>query len=98
MGSISGSVLSGASSHIRRYLFLKFGNKCCECSWCEINTLTGKVTLEVEHIDGDYKNNREENLKLLCPNCHSLTPTYRALNRGKGRHLRTARYKEGKSY
>ena len=41
--------------------------------------------LQVNHIDGNYKNNREENLELLCPNCHSLTPNYRSLNRGKGR-------------
>lgn len=38
------------------------------------------------------------NLILLCPNCHSLTPTYKALNKGNGRHNRMKRYNDGKSY
>ena len=38
----------------------------------------GKIlTLEVEHKDGNHDNNKEENLQLLCPNCHSITATYR---------------------
>ena len=41
--------------------------------------------LELEHIDGDWSNTRLENLTLLCPNCHSLTATFKALNRGRGR-------------
>lgn len=73
------------SNHIRQYLFEKYGNKCCECGWSQVNIFSGKIPLEVEHIDGNHKNNSEENLKLLCPNCHALTATYRALNRGRGR-------------
>jgi hypothetical protein len=46
------------------------------------------VPIEVEHIDGDWRNSRVENLTLLCPNCHSLTATYRGLNRGRGRAKR----------
>jgi hypothetical protein len=41
--------------------------------------------VEVEHIDGNWRNNLPENLTLLCPNCHALTPTFRGLNRGHGR-------------
>ncbi|WP_306324860.1 HNH endonuclease signature motif containing protein [Streptomyces venezuelae] len=41
------------------------------------------LPLEVDHSDGDWRNNRIENLRLLCPNCHSTTDTYRG--RGKGR-------------
>ncbi|WP_406058630.1 HNH endonuclease [Streptomyces sp. NBC_01077] len=41
------------------------------------------LPLEVDHIDGDWRNNRIENLRFLCPNCHSTTDTYRG--RGKGR-------------
>ena len=76
------------SKHIRRYIFKKYGSKCARCGWCEINPTSGKIPLEIEHIDGNYKNNTEENLILLCPNCHSLTPTYKALNKGHGRKER----------
>lgn len=73
------------SRHIRRYLFEKFENSCSICEWSEINPYTGLIPLEVEHVDGNYTNNKEDNLVLLCPNCHSLTSTYKALNKGKGR-------------
>ena len=73
------------SNHIRRYLFTKFHSRCALCGWGEIHPTTLRVPLEVEHIDGDFTNNVESNLILLCPNCHSLTPTYRSLNRGNGR-------------
>jgi hypothetical protein len=73
------------SRKIRRFLIEKYNNKCARCGWGEINPFTNKVPLEVEHIDGDYTNNAEENLILLCPNCHSLTATYKGANRGKGR-------------
>lgn len=70
---------------IRNYLFRINNNKCSKCGWGERNPFTNLIPLEVEHIDGDYKNNRPENLTLLCPNCHSLTKTYRGANKGKGR-------------
>ena len=73
------------SRHLRRYLFNKFRSKCTRCGWGEINVHTGNVPLEVEHIDGDHTNNDEYNLDLVCPNCHSLTSTYRSLNIGNGR-------------
>ena len=75
------------SNHLRRYIFEKFGNKCCKCGWGETNPYTGTIPLEIDHIDGNYENNSEENLQLLCPNCHSLTETYRGANRGKGRGI-----------
>lgn len=55
------------------------------CGWGKINKFTNKVPLEVDHIDGDFRNNKIENLRLLCPNCHSLTSTFKNLNKGKGR-------------
>lgn len=76
----------------------KHGAKCMDCGWDKINPHSGKCPIELEHIDGNSQNNRLENLKLLCPNCHALTATYKALNKGNGRHKRRLRYKEGKSY
>lgn len=45
-----------------------------------MNKFTNIIPLEVEHMDGNYKNNEENNLILLCPNCHSLTATYKGAN------------------
>ena len=77
------------SAYIRRYLFERYNSKCAKCGWGETNLWTGRIPLEVHHIDGDYTNNEEQNLDLLCPNCHSLTETYKALNK----HGRTGRKK-----
>lgn len=76
------------SNHIKRYLREKFGNKCCLCSWAEVNIVTGQVPLVADHIDGNWRNNSESNLRLICPNCDSLTATYAGLNRGRGRKQR----------
>jgi hypothetical protein len=59
----------------------------CEC--CGISEWQGKtIVLEVDHIDGDHKNNHPTNLRLICPNCHSQTDTYKAKNTGNGRKHR----------
>ena len=49
----------------RRYLFKINSNKCCLCGWGEVNTTTGKVPLEVDHIDGNVDNNDITNLELV---------------------------------
>ena len=48
---------------------------------------TNTLPLEIDHIDGNSENNSEENLRLICPNCHSLTANYRGANRGNGRNI-----------
>ena len=73
------------SRPVKRYLRRKYNNRCSLCGWSKINQVTGFVPLVADHIDGDWRNNSERNLRLICPNCDSLSPTYAALNRGKGR-------------
>ena len=68
------------SSTIRKYLLEKAGYKCQKCGWGETNPVTQKVPLDIHHKDGNYMNNAENNLEVLCPNCHSLTPNYKVLN------------------
>jgi hypothetical protein len=92
LGLESGTSGYGVSSYIKRYLFEKYNNKCSKCGWAEINPYTGNIPLEVEHSDGDWKNNKEKNLCLLCPNCHSLTKTYKGANKGRGRKARRKYY------
>lgn len=70
-----------------------------KCSSCGISDWMGKrITLELEHKDGNSDNNSPDNVCLICPNCHSQTPTYKGANKGRGRHFRRQRYAEGKSY
>jgi len=53
-----------------------------QCSACK-NTLwqDQPIPLELDHINGNNKDNQLNNLRLLCPNCHAQTPTYRSKNR-----------------
>lgn len=96
-GKRSGSKgMSSVSLHIKRYLKEKQEETCSLCGNSEWN---GKpIPLETDHIDGNGSNNSEENLRLICPNCHAQTDTYKGANKGNGRHKRMKRYYEGKSY
>ncbi len=56
-----------------------------KCKKCNLDKWLGEnITFELNHIDGDNKNNSKENLEILCPNCHSLTPNWRGKNIAKG--------------
>jgi len=81
---------------LKRYLVYKFGYKCNNCGITEWDNKP--ITLELEHKDGNSTNNNLDNIELLCPNCHSQTPTYKSKNKGNGRHSRRKRYQDGKSY
>ncbi len=90
----AGNVSSPAT--LRRYMLELRGHKCDNCNNHE--WLGQAIPLELDHIDGDSNNNIPSNLRLLCPNCHALTETYKAKNVGKGRAYRRQRYADGKSY
>ncbi len=58
-----------------------------DCAECELGeTWNGKpLTLQIDHVNGEKHDNRPENLRFLCPNCHSQTGTFGAKNiRGRG--------------
>jgi hypothetical protein len=68
---------------IRKVLTEVVGYKCV-C--CNISEWQGNpITLQVDHIDGHADNNKPDNLRLICPNCHSQTNTFGARNKGNGR-------------
>lgn len=73
---------------VRDYIIRKYGEKCCKCDWCIPHPKTGKPPLEINHIDGDASNTWEDNLEPLCPNCHSLTMTYKNYNKNNGKRNR----------
>jgi len=59
---------------LKRYLIRK--DNSCNC--CKLTTWQDKpIGLEIHHIDGNSKNNKLENVKLVCPNCHSQTDTFK---------------------
>lgn len=98
-GKTSGLQTIGVvSTYVKKYLREKFKDECCLCGWSKMNLKTGKAPLVADHIDGNWRNNKEENLRLICPNCDSLSPTYGALNKGNGRKNRALsnRTREGR--
>lgn len=65
------------STHKLRLKLIKDGIKKNECESCDLSEWMGvSIPLELHHIDGNKRNNNFENLKILCPNCHALTPNH----------------------
>lgn len=53
-----------------------------KCELCGITEWRGQATpVQLDHIDGNSDHNTRDNLRLLCPNCHALTPTFTSRNR-----------------
>lgn len=69
----------------KRLIIESNGYKCDECNISDWNSKP--ITLELEHVDGNNRNNSLDNLRLLCPNCHSQTLTFRGKNIDKGQRV-----------
>ena len=66
--------------------FLRMSDTKYECTECQASTWCGKeLVLELDHINGDNQDHRLENIRLLCPNCHSQTHNWRGRNKNSGR-------------
>lgn len=73
-----------SSDYIKKVILQK-ELKSYKCEKCGISDWCGsKIILELDHIDGVHDNNEIDNLRLLCPNCHSQTDTFRGRNINKG--------------
>ena len=85
----------------RNKLFKEFliSKKGHQCEMCKFTEWGGKpILLILDHIDGNSENFGLDNLRIICSNCDTLTPTYKGRNKGNGRFARKQRYKEGKSF
>jgi len=88
---------SSKTNYIYEYLFDRQSGVCQICSMEPV--WNGKPLRFIrDHIDGNSSNNHPDNLRLICHNCDSQLDTYKAKNKGNGRHSRRQRYAEGKSY
>lgn len=81
-------ILDGKHPHYQTFKLklrlFKEGIKKNKCENCGLDSwLDSKINCELDHIDGDRTNHRLDNLRILCPNCHSQTDTYRSKNRSR---------------
>lgn len=73
---------------IRHFLIKKANYVCMRCTWGKKHKDAELPALEIEHIDGNWLNCFPSNIEIICPNCHSLTNTYKNRNLGNGRKYR----------
>lgn len=76
---------TGLKSAIREHILQKVGYSCQECGFNKVHPLSKTHILNIDHIDGDCTNCNEDNLRVLCPNCHAMTPTFGARNKNSKR-------------
>lgn len=89
--------MSHAGHFVRDYLYREQRGSCAICGIGD-QWNGSKLAFILDHVDGDATNNSRQNLRLVCSNCDSQLPTYKARNRGRGRHYRRQRYADGLSY
>jgi hypothetical protein len=71
----AGNYTGKSKSNLNKRLVSERGHRCESCGLTE--WLDKPIPLEVDHVDGNNTNNDDSNLRLLCCNCHALTPTWR---------------------
>lgn len=71
-------------SRRRKRIALEQDHKCLHCGLSE--WMGEPLVIEVDHIDGDNTNNSRSNLRGLCPNCHSITTTWKVGNKPHWKH------------
>lgn len=76
------------SNYVRYYLLDRYKSSCIKCGWDKRHPIDNMPLVEINHIDGDSSNCNENNLEVLCPNCHSMTPTHGARNKVSARPKR----------
>ncbi len=76
-----GKIKFNNSCNLKERLY-KEGFKTPKCELCgqDENWHTGKISLILDHINGDRYDNRLENLRIVCPNCDSTLPTFKGRN------------------
>lgn len=90
---VEAGLVPDGSPALKKYLIETKGEKCEECNVSNVYN-NKPLTLTVDHIDGDSDNNFPNNLRLLCPNCHSQTETYKGRNKknsARSRYMRKYR-------
>lgn len=85
-GKLDGCWKYTHAGYVQKYLEKRSG-LVCEMPDCNEQRRRGNGShiLQVDHIDGNWRNNRPENLRLICPSCHALTENWGAANKGNGR-------------
>jgi 5-methylcytosine-specific restriction endonuclease McrA len=86
--SIADVLASRSSRWVKKAKLVREGQLLNECSTCGISKWHGKpLAIQIDHINGARDDWRIENLRMLCPNCHSQTPTYSGRNIRRRRRL-----------
>lgn len=76
------------STYKLKLRLLKKGIKSNICENCGVDSWDGKpLNMELDHIDGNRTNHKLSNLRMVCPNCHSQTETFRARNKSLNREI-----------